>query len=168
MLIFIHCFYRKYINEKYIWKFIFQFVDALKACHHPATTAQIILHRDLKPENIFLDSNFNLKIGKSYPYHLIYRVCLSFPLSYTATLHGIGDFGLSSSIHTSSSDPFQNYLLLKEKSLWIGTPYYMAPEILQGFPHSIKSDVWAVGCILYELCQLKYPTNPSYISLYLF
>ena len=37
----------------------------------------------------------------------------------------------------------------------IGTPYYMSPEVCQNQPYSYKSDVWALGCILYEMCALQ-------------
>jgi serine/threonine protein kinase len=37
----------------------------------------------------------------------------------------------------------------------IGTPYYLSPEICEDKPYDRKSDVWALGCILYELCTLK-------------
>ena len=39
----------------------------------------------------------------------------------------------------------------------VGTPYYMAPEACQSEPYTSKSDVWALGVILYELCTLKQP-----------
>ena len=39
----------------------------------------------------------------------------------------------------------------------IGTPYYLSPEICQEKPYNDKSDVWALGCILYELCTFKHP-----------
>ena len=38
-----------------------------------------------------------------------------------------------------------------------GTPYYMSPEIFQNRPYSTKSDIWALGCILFELCALVVP-----------
>jgi serine/threonine protein kinase len=38
----------------------------------------------------------------------------------------------------------------------IGTPYYMSPEIFKNKPYNHKSDVWALGCILYELCTSKH------------
>jgi NIMA (never in mitosis gene a)-related kinase len=39
----------------------------------------------------------------------------------------------------------------------VGTPYYMAPEACESKPYTSKSDVWALGVILYELCTLKKP-----------
>jgi serine/threonine protein kinase len=39
--------------------------------------------------------------------------------------------------------------------LQIGTPFYMSPEICKEQAYDRKSDVWALGCILYELCTLK-------------
>ena len=38
----------------------------------------------------------------------------------------------------------------------IGTPYYMSPEICRSEPYSYASDVWALGCVLYEMCMLKH------------
>lgn len=39
----------------------------------------------------------------------------------------------------------------------IGTPYYLSPEICEEKPYNEKSDVWALGCILYELCTFRHP-----------
>mmetsp|Transcript_93008 Transcript_93008/g.165417 ORF Transcript_93008/g.165417 Transcript_93008/m.165417 type:complete len:653 (+) Transcript_93008:43-2001(+) len=39
----------------------------------------------------------------------------------------------------------------------IGTPYYLSPELCQEKPYTFSSDIWAMGCILYELCALKVP-----------
>ena len=44
---------------------------------------------------------------------------------------------------------------------FIGTPYYLSPEILEEKPYNEKSDVWALGCILYEMATFKHPYNAS-------
>lgn len=33
----------------------------------------------------------------------------------------------------------------------IGTPFYMSPELINSHPYSYKSDVWGMGCVLYEI-----------------
>uniref|UniRef100_A0A5K3FA93 non-specific serine/threonine protein kinase n=1 Tax=Mesocestoides corti TaxID=53468 RepID=A0A5K3FA93_MESCO len=38
----------------------------------------------------------------------------------------------------------------------IGTPYYLSPEICENKPYNNKSDIWAMGCVLYELTTLKH------------
>lgn len=38
----------------------------------------------------------------------------------------------------------------------IGTPYYMSPEIMESRPYDFKSDVWSLGCVLYEMVSLKH------------
>lgn len=69
----------------------------------------------------------------------------------------LGDFGLAKqlSLH-GPSELFASSL--------VGTPLYQAPELLDGQPHSIKTDLWACGCILYELATLSPPfpaTSPT-------
>ena len=39
----------------------------------------------------------------------------------------------------------------------IGTPYYLSPELCEERPYNQKSDIWALGCVLYELCTCKHP-----------
>lgn len=41
----------------------------------------------------------------------------------------------------------------------IGTPYYLSPEICESKPYNNKSDIWALGCVLYELTTLKHPVS---------
>ncbi len=44
---------------------------------------------------------------------------------------------------------------------FVGTPYYLSPEICEEKPYNEKSDIWALGCILYEMCTYKHPFNAS-------
>ena len=59
----------------------------------------------------------------------------------------IGDLGVAKKL--SNNDDFTKTL--------IGTPYYLSPEICKEKPYNEKSDIWALGCILYELCTFKHP-----------
>ncbi|XP_053141047.1 serine/threonine-protein kinase Nek3 isoform X2 [Hemicordylus capensis] len=66
------------------------------------------------------------------------------------TQHGkvkLGDFG-SALLLTSPMAYACSY---------VGTPYYVPPEIWENTPYNNKSDIWSLGCILYELCTLKHP-----------
>lgn len=42
-----------------------------------------------------------------------------------------------------------------------GTPYYASPEVWADKPYSYKSDLWSLGCVLYELCALRPPFRGS-------
>lgn len=60
----------------------------------------------------------------------------------------LGDFGLSKLL---SAHDFA--------STYVGTPFYMSPEICSSERYSGKSDMWSLGCIMYELCTLEPPFN---------
>ena len=59
----------------------------------------------------------------------------------------IGDLGIAKSL-TEQID--------YAKSI-IGTPYYLSPELLNGIPYNEKNDIWALGCLLYEMCKKTQP-----------
>ncbi|XP_054289530.1 serine/threonine-protein kinase Nek2-like isoform X1 [Macrosteles quadrilineatus] len=59
----------------------------------------------------------------------------------------LGDFGLARILH--NEQVFSDTI--------VGTPYYMSPEIIKGSKYDRKSDIWALGCLVYELCALSPP-----------
>jgi serine/threonine protein kinase len=81
----------------------------------------------------------------------------SVPLRIQSQNHvKIGDFGIS------------KILTSKSKALSVvGTPSYISPELCEGKPYNEKSDVWALGCVLYEMCTFKRafeaPTLPALV-----
>ena len=46
----------------------------------------------------------------------------------------------------------------------IGTPYYMSPELFKNRPYNHKSDVWALGCVLYEMATLKHAFDANSLN----
>ena len=46
-----------------------------------------------------------------------------------------------------------------------GTPYYASPEVWEEKPYDIKSDIWSIGCILYEMCCLTPPFKGKNLNL---
>ena len=49
--------------------------------------------------------------------------------------------------------------VVKNKFLYTqtGTPYYASPEVWNDQPYDAKSDIWSLGCLIYELCALRPP-----------
>ncbi|PKK26758.1 NIMA-related kinase 2 [Columba livia] len=59
----------------------------------------------------------------------------------------LGDFGLARILHHDTSFA----------KTFVGTPYYMSPEQMNHMSYNEKSDIWSLGCLLYELCALSPP-----------
>ena len=59
----------------------------------------------------------------------------------------LGDFGLSKILNNQSIFAYSN----------VGTPYYMSPEQINNNKYNEKSDIWSLGCFLYELTTLNPP-----------
>ena len=59
----------------------------------------------------------------------------------------LGDFGISEILN-------HTFDLLTS---FVGTWYYISPEIVKGHHYSFKTDIWSLGVILYEMCCLKLP-----------
>ncbi|KAI5625595.1 serine/threonine-protein kinase Nek3 [Silurus asotus] len=66
------------------------------------------------------------------------------------TDHGtvkLGDFGSACALNSAKA----------YAQTYVGTPYYVSPEIWDNQPYNNKSDIWSLGCVLYELCTLRHP-----------
>lgn len=59
----------------------------------------------------------------------------------------IGDLGSAASLTTEKQ---------KRKTV-VGTPYWMAPEIIKRLPYGPKADIWSVGIVIFEICENEPP-----------
>ena len=66
----------------------------------------------------------------------------------------IGDFGIAKALTKTNSNAMTV----------IGTPYYFSPEIINGEPYNYKTDIWSLGVVLYEMCNLKLPFDSNNIA----
>lgn len=87
-----------------------------------------IIHRDLKPENILLDDNWHLRIT---------------------------DFGSAKIL--SQEDKVQDSVNTNRRRSFVGTAQFVSPEVLSNNPTTYASDLWALGCIIYQMVAGEMP-----------
>jgi serine/threonine protein kinase len=102
-----------------------QICDGLEAAHRAG-----IVHRDLKPSNILVS-----KTGAS-------RVHVK-----------LLDFGLATRVEAAQASSVERATM--SALTIIGTPQYMAPEQIEGREADTRTDIFALGCVLYELLTGK-------------
>ncbi|MCP9261020.1 hypothetical protein DINM_004412 [Dirofilaria immitis] len=122
-------------------------VTLLKRLHHPHI---IGYYESFKTENAFRLSCNMLKVAIGLEYmhskQILHRdlKTQNILLNKKRTIVKLSDFGISKELSTRSL-----------ASTIIGTPNYLSPEICEGRAYNQKSDLWALGCVLYELAELR-------------
>ena len=106
-----------------------QIADGLEAAHERA-----IIHRDLKPANVKVRSDGTVKV-------------LDFGLAKAVEPAGVGNMvGAALSQSPTITTP-----AMTMGGVILGTAAYMSPEQAKGKPTDRRSDIWAFGCVVYEM-----------------
>src|SRR6187455_1759592 len=108
-----------------------QIADALDRAHRAG-----VVHRDLKPGNVMLT-----KSGAKL---------MDFGLARAVGLGGASGLSTGVTVGALTQSPTMAQPLTAEGTI-IGTFQYMSPEQLEGKEADATSDVWALGCVLYEM-----------------
>ncbi|KAK7433226.1 G2-specific serine/threonine protein kinase [Neonectria magnoliae] len=132
-------------QESFVWSIFSQLVMALYRCHYGVDPPEV-------GGNVLGLITGNASSGPKVPAGTM--TILHRDLKPENVFLGednsvkLGDFGLSKMI---KSHDFA--------STYVGTPFYMSPEICAAEKYTLKSDIWSLGCIIYELCAREPPFN---------
>jgi len=110
-----------------------QIADALEAAHE-----QGIIHRDLKPANVRVRADGAVKV-------------LDFGLAKAPDLGTVVPGGASRGALLTAPQTITSPALLTGLGMVLGTAAYMSPEQARGRVAGKRADIWAFGCVLYEL-----------------
>ncbi|XP_067366164.1 serine/threonine-protein kinase Nek11 isoform X1 [Channa argus] len=110
------------------------------------------------PETQVIDWLIQLLLGLHYMHdrRILHRDLKAKNVFLKRNLVKIGDFGVSCLLMGSCD----------LATTFTGTPYYMSPEVLSHQGYNSKSDIWALGCLLYEMCCLIHAfQGPNFLSV---
>lgn len=132
-----------FADEDFVWRVFSQTATALFRCHYGTDLPEVgsnILAPPPKPSGLK---------GKQAQVTILHRDLKpeNIFLGNDNTVK-LGDFGLSKLMRSHDF-----------ASTYVGTPFYMSPEICAAEKYTLRSDIWALGCIMYELCQKEPPFN---------
>uniref|UniRef100_A0A8C8RPW8 Serine/threonine-protein kinase Nek11 n=1 Tax=Pelusios castaneus TaxID=367368 RepID=A0A8C8RPW8_9SAUR len=111
-------------------------------------------------ENEIIEWFIQLLLGVNYMHErrILHRDLKTKNIFLKNNLLKIGDFGVSRLLMGSCD----------LATTFIGTPYYMSPEALKHQGYNTKSDIWSLGCILYEMCCMDHAfTGHNFLSIVL-
>jgi serine/threonine protein kinase len=106
-----------------------QIAEALEAAHE-----QGIIHRDLKPANVKVREDGTVKV-------------LDFGLAKLADPTAAN----AQNVSVTASPTITTPAMMTGVGMILGTAAYMSPEQAKGRPADKRSDIWAFGCVLYEM-----------------
>ncbi|CAK7900338.1 hypothetical protein CAAN1_23S02520 [[Candida] anglica] len=132
---------REVVPEEFVWEVLVQTLLALHRCHYGIEAAKVNLF-----ESGHEGKNEPKIDSETVVIHRDIKPDNIFMMDGGETIK-LGDFGLAKML-TSRNDFAKTY---------VGTPYYMSPEVLMDNPYSPVCDIWSLGCVLYELCTLQPP-----------
>jgi|JI9StandDraft_1071089.scaffolds.fasta_scaffold33292_1 serine/threonine protein kinase len=119
-----------------------------------------IVHRDLKPDNILIGSTepFTLKLcdfgtAKEFDVTLFDNQSNKFLDNSISQVSRNGGSVISSDF----SQRFNKSFNMKKGKSFVGSPFYVSPEILLGREANFASDLWSLGIIIYEMFMGKKP-----------